>query len=101
MPTSALQREAPRQKAQECTTEMGPRKQSAETWGWDRTYEITLQTEEEGKRRHHRRLLFFSLLTNRGFPGGSVVANPPANTRDTALIPGSERSPGGGNGNPL
>ena len=33
-----------------------------------------------------------------------VVKNPPANAgdvRDTALIPGSERSPGGGNGNPL
>ena len=33
-----------------------------------------------------------------------VVKNPPANegdTRDAGLIPGSERSPGGGNGNPL
>ena len=39
-----------------------------------------------------------------GFPGGSVVKNPSANARDTgdpALIPGSERSPGEGNGNPL
>ena len=36
-----------------------------------------------------------------GFPAGSVVKNPPANGRDVGLIPGSGRSPGGGNGNPL
>ena len=33
-----------------------------------------------------------------------VVKNPPANAgviRDTGLIPGSERFPGGGHGNPL
>ena len=33
-----------------------------------------------------------------------VVKNPPANAgdiRDVGSIPGSERSPGGGNGNPL
>ena len=35
------------------------------------------------------------------FPGGSVVKNPPANAGDTDSIPGSGRSPGGGNGNPL
>ena len=39
-----------------------------------------------------------------GFPGGSVVKNPPASAedvRDTGLIPGLGRSPGGGHGNPL
>ena len=39
-----------------------------------------------------------------GFPGGSVVENPPASARDAedmGLIPGSGRSPGEGNGNPL
>ena len=36
-----------------------------------------------------------------GFPGGSVVKTPPANAGDTGSIPGSERSPGGGHGNPL
>ena len=36
-----------------------------------------------------------------GFPGGTVVKNPPANAGDVGLIPGSGRSPGGGNGNPL
>ena len=37
----------------------------------------------------------------RGFPGGSVVKNPTANAGDVGLIPGLERSPGEGNGNPL
>ena len=41
------------------------------------------------------------------FPGGSVVKNLPAmqentcNARDTGSVPGSVRSPGEGNGNPL
>ena len=39
--------------------------------------------------------------TNGGFPGGSVVKNPPANAGDTGLIPGWGRSPEGENGNPL
>ena len=39
-----------------------------------------------------------------GFPGGSVVKNLLANAggaRDSSLIPGLGRSPGGGHGNPL
>ena len=39
-----------------------------------------------------------------GFPGGSVVKNPPTNAGDTeeaGLMPGWGRSPGKGNGNPL
>ena len=36
-----------------------------------------------------------------GFPCGSVVKNPPANAGDTGSTPGSGRSPGEGNGNPL
>ena len=39
-----------------------------------------------------------------GFPGGSMVKNLPAyagDTGDMGSIPGSGRSPGGGNGNPL
>ena len=36
-----------------------------------------------------------------GFPSGTVVKNPPANAGDEGSIPGSGRSPGGGNGNPL
>ena len=36
-----------------------------------------------------------------GFPGGEVVKNPLANAGDVGMIPGSGRSPGEGNGNPL
>ena len=36
-----------------------------------------------------------------GFPGGSAIKNPPANAEDVGSIPGSWRSPGEGNGNPL
>ena len=32
-----------------------------------------------------------------GFPGGSVVKNPPANAGDTGSIPGLGRCPGEGN----
>jgi len=37
----------------------------------------------------------------RGFPGGSVVKNPPIDAGDEGWIPGSERFPGGENRNPL
>ena len=46
-------------------------------------------------------VLFITIV---GFPGGSVVRHLPANAGDTGdadLIPGSRRSPGEGNGNPL
>ena len=36
-----------------------------------------------------------------GFPGGSVVKNPPAHAGDEGLIPGLGRSPGGRNDTPL
>ena len=36
-----------------------------------------------------------------GFLGGPVVKNPPANGGNTGSIPGLERSPEEGNGNPL
>ena len=36
-----------------------------------------------------------------GFPGGSVLKNPPANGGDAGSLPGSGRSPGEGNGKPL
>ena len=42
--------------------------------------------------------------TKKGFPFGTMVKNPPANTediRDVGLIPGLGRFPGGGHGNPL
>ena len=36
-----------------------------------------------------------------GFPGGSVVKNLPVSAEDAGLIPGSGRSHGEGNSNPL
>ena len=41
------------------------------------------------------------IITYVWFPGGSGVKNPAANAGGTGLIPGSGRSPGEGNGNPL
>ena len=49
-------------------------------------------------------LFFVFLYSLMGFPGGSVLKNPPDNAGDagdSGLIPGSGRFPGGGNGNPL
>ena len=40
-------------------------------------------------------------LCPRGFPAGSVVKKPPAKAGDAGSTPGSGRSPGEGNGNPL
>ena len=47
--------------------------------------------------------LFYCKLcrNNQDFPGGPAVKNPPANAGKVGEIPGSGRSPGGGNGNPL
>ena len=48
--------------------------------------------------------LLFPILTPLGLPGGTVVKNLPVSAGDagdTGSIPGSERSPGEGNGNPL
>ena len=39
--------------------------------------------------------------TRKGFPGGSIVKNLPANTGDSGSIPGSGRSPEEGNDQPL
>ena len=44
------------------------------------------------------------LIHKLGFPGGTVVMNPPASAGDASdvgLIPGLGQSPGVGNGNPL
>ena len=45
--------------------------------------------------------LLSKAIGTRGFPGGSLVKNPPANAADMSLTPRSWRSPGKGNGNPL
>ena len=45
--------------------------------------------------------LYMCLLSTLVFPSGSAVKNPPANAGEVGSIPGSGRSPGEGNGNPL
>ena len=40
-------------------------------------------------------------MARMGFPGGSVIKNPPADAGDENLIPGSGRSPREEKGNPL
>ena len=52
-----------------------------------------------GRCKYRPRLLILVIHGGLGFPGGSVVKNLPANAGDSGLIPGSERSPGVGNGN--
>ena len=52
----------------------------------------------------HLRSFYTPIYTYTGFPGGEVVKNSPANagdTKDMGSIPGSGRSPGEWNGNPL
>ena len=39
--------------------------------------------------------------SSRGYPGGSVLKNPPANTGDSGSVPGSGRSPGEGDDDAL
>ena len=57
-----------------------------------------LQARSSGQ-KHPQQYIDSMVLMD--FPMAQMVKNPPANTRDTSLIPGSGRSPGGGNGNPL
>ena len=43
----------------------------------------------------------WEMVRDRGFPGGSKVKASASSAGDLGLIPGSGRSPGEGNGNPL
>ena len=64
--------------------------------------EISLPTESLGKLLSWLIIeIYFSFM---GFPGGAGVRNSPASAgdvKDAGSIPGSRRSRGGGNGNPL
>ena len=60
---------------------------------------LSFSHEGTGSDSEAKLLWFKSRL--KGFPGGSVVKNPPANAGDAGLIPGSGRSPREGNGIPL
>ena len=58
--------------------------------------------ELAGPFHHHPAQSLVVTVKKRGFSGGSAVKNPPANAGDVGSIPGSGRSPiGGENGNPL
>ena len=46
-------------------------------------------------------IFLYTIKLSRGFPGGSVVKNPPASARDTRDAGSILGSHGGGNGNPL
>ena len=61
------------------------------------------QSEVSAKTVQERRSLQHLLLQphNEGFPGGSDSKESVCNAGDPGLIPGSGRSPGEGNGNPL
>ena len=61
---------------------------------------LHIEVETYNKEKPEFQSLFLSL----GFPDGTMVKNPPTNAGDTRngdSIPGSGRSPGEGNGNPL
>ena len=61
---------------------------------WNKKWHTTKDTEQIKKIKILGKGLW-------GFPGGSVVKNRPANAGDMVSIPGSGRSPGEENGNPL
>ena len=63
------------------------------------TYQIKNYNIEAGI--FHYPHIYFIYDFKRGFPGGSVVKNPPVNAGDTGSIPGLGGYPGGGNGNSL
>ena len=61
---------------------------------------IRLKLYVLGRKTKEVKFCFYHITSKvHGFPGGSVVKNLPANAGDMGLIPGSGRSPGGGNGN--
>ena len=47
------------------------------------------------------KVYFYNSKSRVGFPGASVVKNLPAKAGDVGSVPGSGRSPGEGNDNPL
>ena len=57
--------------------------------------------EKETKREHKGRNYINRIRWLESFPGGSVGIESACNAEDAGLIPGSRRSPGEGNDNPL
>ena len=53
------------------------------------------------EKQHRNAIHSLSCFIHSDFPSGSVTKKTPDRAGDAGLIPGSGRSPGGGNGNPL
>ena len=62
--------------------------------------QIAMSELEDSEESREASWLKLVVNTLEGFPDGSVIKNPPANAGDVGSIPGSERSPEEGNGNP-
>ena len=62
---------------------------------------IHIQYSFNGARDRETQEVYFSHFNHNRLLGGSVVKNPLANAGDSSSIPGSGRSPGEGNGNPI
>ena len=85
--------------------------QAAAEWrevSWDRhIWELKRSWTQCPKRAEGLPLLspawqvYWDVIDIQGFPGGSVVRNPPASVGDVGFIPASGGCPGEGNGNPL
>ena len=77
-------------------------------WGWGEdgarfSLSLFLLTDQFARNvtfNHKHTQTHTHKCTHSGFPGVSVVKNPPANAGDTSSTPGSGRSPGGGDGQP-
>ena len=67
-------------------------------------YNLLVMLKGHGVTKSQTQLSDWTITTSNermGFPGDSVVKNPPANAGDMHLIPGLGRCPEKGNGNPL
>ena len=65
------------------------------------TASSVLAVPQSGRSSCYLGIMFTRCRGAWGFPRGSAVKSPPANAGDAGSIPGTGRSPGGGNGNPL
>ena len=69
-----------------------------------KTYRTCFHDKLKTKQNTGHQGIWKKTIRRKGFPGGSVVQNLPANAGDAGdvgLIPGWRRSPGVGNGNPF
>ena len=68
---------------------------------WNQQIQTTVYKIDKQQGPTVQRKELCSLSCNKGFPGGSEVKVSAWNAGDPGSIPGSGRSPGEGNGNPL